>query len=87
MIEVQKTENNDRQDQYIKEYLGQEEDNADLNEKTVAFLEKLLEKLEDHFLQMDVKKKLDKRQMELQELHNIGEDFSEKLLDMQEHLL
>ena len=61
MIEVQKTENNDRQDQYIKEYLGQEEDNADLNEKTVAFLEKLLEKLEDHFLQMDVKKKLDKR--------------------------
>ena len=84
---MQKTENNDRQDQYIKEYLGQEEDNADLNEKTVAFLEKLLEKLEDHFLQMDVKKKLDKRQMELQELHNIGEDFSEKLLDMQEHLL
>ena len=58
---MQKTENNDRQDQYIKEYLGQEEDNADLNEKTVAFLEKLLEKLEDHFLQMDVKKKLDKR--------------------------
>lgn len=36
---------------------------------------------------MDVKKKLDKRQMELQELHNIGEDFAEKLLDMQEHLI
>ena len=37
------------------------EDNVDLNEKSVVFLEKLAEKLEDHFLSMDVKKKLDKR--------------------------
>ncbi len=36
---------------------------------------------------MDVKKKLEKRQMELIELKNIGEDFSEKLGDMQEHLI
>jgi len=46
-----------------------------LNERTVTFLEKLAEKLEDHFLQMDVKKKLDKRQLELHELQNICEDF------------
>jgi hypothetical protein len=60
---------------------------VELNEKTVAFLEKLADKLEDHFLSMDVKKKLEKRQMELIELKNIGEDFSEKLGDMQEHLI
>ena len=53
-----------------------------MNEKTVSFLEKLCEKLEDHFLSMNVKKKLDKRQLELNELKNIGEDFAEKLLDM-----
>lgn len=37
------------------------EDNVEINEKSVAFLEKLAEKLEDHFLSMDVKRKLDKR--------------------------
>jgi len=63
------------------------EDNIDSNEKTVAFLEKLADKLEDHFLSMDVKRKLDKRQLELQELQNICQDFSEKLTDMQEHLI
>ena len=36
---------------------------------------------------MDVRRKLEKRQLELQELQNIGEDFGEKLLDMQEHLI
>ncbi len=46
-----------------------------LNERTATFLEKLADKLEEHFLSMDVKKKLDKRQMELQELENICEDF------------
>ena len=46
-----------------------------LNEKTTKFLEKLVDKLEGHFLQMDVKKKLEKRQLELQELENIVEDF------------
>ena len=59
----------------------------DLNEKSVAFLERLVDKLEDHFFSMDVKRKLEKRQLELNELLNIGEDFAEKLLDMQEHLI
>lgn len=36
---------------------------------------------------MDVRRKLDKRQLELSELQNICQDFSEKLGDMQEHLL
>ena len=58
-----------------------------MNEKTVAFLEKLADKLEDHFLSMDVKRKLDKRQLELQELKNITEDFTDKLIDMHEHLI
>jgi hypothetical protein len=60
---------------------------VEINEKTVSFLEKLAEKLEDHFLSMDVKRKLDKRQLELVELQNICEDFSDKLHDMQEHLI
>jgi len=63
------------------------EDSVEMNEKTVNFLEKLADKLEDHFLSMDVKRKLDKRQLELQELKNICEDFDEKLGDMQEHLI
>lgn len=46
------------------------------------FLEKLMDKLEDHFMNMDVKKKLDKRQMELNELSNICKDFEEQLMDM-----
>eukprot|EP00347_Sterkiella_histriomuscorum_P007817 403347449 len=71
----------------IKREITKVEDNVDLNEKSVVFLEKLADKLEDHFLSMDVKKKLDKRQLELQELQNICEDFAEKLLDMQEHLI
>ena len=41
------------------------EDAVDLNERTVAFLEKLGDKLEEHFLQMDVKRKLEKRHLEL----------------------
>jgi hypothetical protein len=41
------------------------EDQLGLNERTATFLEKLADKLEEHFLSMDVKKKLDKRQMEL----------------------
>ena len=53
----------------------------DLNEKSVAFLERLVDKLEDHFFSMDVKRKLEKRQLELNELLNIGEDFAEKLFD------
>lgn len=51
------------------------------------FLEKLMDKLEDHFMNMDVKKKLDKRQMELNELSNICKDFEEQLMDMQDHLV
>lgn len=51
------------------------EEQGSINEKTVVFLERLAEKLEDHFLSMDVKKKLEKREMELQELENICEDF------------
>ena len=58
-----------------------------MNEKTVVFLEKLVDKLEDHFMTMDVKKKLDKRQMELNELSNICRDFEEQLTDMQEHIV
>ena len=38
-------------------------------------------------MSMDVKKKLDKRQMELNELANICQDFEEQLSDMQEHIL
>ena len=41
-----------------------------------------MDKLEDHFMNMDVKKKLDKRQMELNELSNICKDFEEQLMDM-----
>jgi hypothetical protein len=37
------------------------EEETAINEKTVVFLEKLVEKLEDHFMNMEVKKKLDKR--------------------------
>jgi hypothetical protein len=58
------------------------EDEVEINEKTVIFLDKLAFKLEDHFYQMDVKKKLDKRKMELLELANICRDFDEKLVDM-----
>lgn len=63
------------------------EEQTQLNEKTVVFLEKLMDKLEDHFMNMDVKKKLEKRQMELGELQNICKDFEDQLLDMQEHLV
>lgn len=46
-----------------------------------------MDKLEDHFMNMDVKKKLDKRQMELNELANICKDFEEQLTDMQDHIV
>lgn len=86
-IERQQADSSEQKQQFIKESLETSEDNIDSNEKTVAFLEKLADKLEDHFLSMDVKRKLDKRQLELQELQNICQDFSEKLTDMQEHLI
>lgn len=35
---------------------------------------------------MEVKKKLDKRSLELKELQNICIDFEQQLIDMQEHL-
>lgn len=67
--------------------LEQIEEQASLNERTVTFLEKLMDKLEEHFMQMDVKKKLEKRQMELKELQNICQDFDEQLRDMHHHIL
>ena len=57
-----------------------------LNEKTVLFLEKLALKLEQHFMEMDVRRKLEKRQMELQELESICEDFDGQLQDLNGHL-
>jgi hypothetical protein len=36
---------------------------------------------------MEVKKKLDKRQLELKELQNICSDFTHQLVDMQDHLM
>ncbi|CDW88775.1 UNKNOWN [Stylonychia lemnae] len=83
----QQDDQNEKWQKFILDNLDNVEDNVDLNEKSVVFLEKLADKLEDHFLSMDVKKKLDKRKLELAELQNICQDFSEKLLDMQEHLI
>jgi len=52
----------------MKEKIGEIEESVNLNERTVTFLEKLVDKLEEHFVNMDVKRKLDKRQTELNEL-------------------
>ena len=56
------------------------------NEKSVAFLEKLVTSLEDHFYSLNLEKKLNKRKTELHELKQIAQDFADKLGDMSEHL-
>lgn len=56
------------------------------NEKTVVFLEKLASKLEQQFIDMNVRKKIEKRALELKELENIGEDFSQQLDDLEQHI-
>ena len=50
----------------------------------VTFLEKLCDKLEDHFIGMDAKRKLDKRQAELSEIQSAREQFEKKLKETQE---
>lgn len=50
------------------------------------FLEKLAEKVEEKFMSMDVKKKLEKRELELAELENICEDFDFQLSEMHSNL-
>ena len=70
----------------MKEKIGEIEESVNLNERTVTFLEKLVDKLEEHFVNMDVKRKLDKRQTELNELQNICTDFMAQLDDMQKHI-
>ena len=52
----------------------------------MAFLERLILQLEEHFLSFNVQGKLDKRKGELAELKSIVADFSAKLGDMREHL-
>jgi hypothetical protein len=42
------------------------------NEKSVAFLEKLVTSLEDHFYSLNLEKKLNKRKTELHELKQIA---------------
>ncbi len=43
-------------------------------------------KLETHFIEMDVKRKLEKRNMELTELQSICDDFTKQLHDLESHL-
>ena len=69
MIEkISRSEADESATSEVNQSLEAVEEQASLNERTVTFLEKLIDKLEEHFLQMDVKKKLEKRQMELKEL-------------------
>ena len=45
----------------IVESLDGVEDNLEGNQKTIVFLGKLVGKLEAHFIEMDVRRKLEKR--------------------------
>ncbi len=56
------------------------------NERVLTFIEKLGDKLEDQFARMEPKKKLAKREAELQEIENICEGFNDQLREMEEFL-
>mmetsp|Transcript_9282 Transcript_9282/g.8730 ORF Transcript_9282/g.8730 Transcript_9282/m.8730 type:complete len:117 (-) Transcript_9282:212-562(-) len=70
----------------VQANLDEVDDKLAKNEKTLLFLEKLANKLELHFIEMDCRKKLEKRQMELQELESICHDFSGQLSELKQHL-
>jgi len=69
-----------------EEALSDLEERSGLNEKRVSHMEKIADKLEEHFAKMDVAKKLKKRENELNEIENICDDFACQLRDLEDHL-
>ena len=57
-----------------------------VNERTVCFLERLCDKLEVHFIEMEVKQKIDRRQGELRNLFTVCANYEKQLKDMWESL-
>ena len=57
-----------------------------VNERTVSFLERLCDKLEAHFIEMEVKQKIDRRQGELRNLLVVCSDYEKQLAEMNDSL-